>query len=71
MLLVQSRLSKCQHALTNWSRRKFKDGEGQLKKKSKLLVELQEDAHLDTVESIKALLAEIDETLARENVKWN
>jgi hypothetical protein len=71
MLLVQSRLSKCQHALTKWSRRKLKDGEGQLKKKSKLLVELQEDANLDTVESIKALLAEIDETLAREDVKWN
>jgi hypothetical protein len=67
---VQCRLTACQQAITRWSRRKFGADAGQLKQKTKQLLELQNRDCPELAGTIKQLQNDIDEILGREDVKW-
>jgi hypothetical protein len=67
---VQQRLCSCQKQLTSWSKKKFGQAEKMLKKKKKHLLQLQSQTRPVFDPAIKALQAEIDEILAREDLHW-
>jgi ribonuclease HI len=67
---VQSRLFSCQKALHQWSVKKFGNVVQQLKRKNKLLEELQQRASPALLPDIKSLQGEIEELLKVEDIKW-
>jgi hypothetical protein len=67
---VQNRLSLCQKALTRWSWKKFGNSHKQLKKKTKMLIKLQEKKSPAVIPEIKRLQEEIDGILEREDIRW-
>jgi len=67
---VHKKLLACQHDLSTWSWHKFGNDQIRLRQKNKELLLLQSWVPLASSSLIKILQTEIDEILAREDVRW-
>jgi hypothetical protein len=67
---IQSRLSACQKALSQWSKQKFGRDTELLKQKRERLLELQRSSRSEQSVAIKHLQEDIDIILEREDVRW-